>query len=151
MYFIYVVSDYFYGDNGIISAEEIVEILIERKTWLFSPFTPNLSKIGEEDKVVIYLAGKGRKVFVASFEIDGKVTLNSLHAQNEKERVLFEMFSLSAAIKNAEKWEYHVPIKSLISTLDFITLKSNFGVFLRKSTKVIQKADFERIMSSRLI
>lgn len=135
-----------YG-NICLSAEKVVEILLERKIWVFSNGTHNINKIKPGHKVVLYLAGKGRRFYTTSFEIADNINSHNIQSDNEKEKKLFSIFSLGTNIINIKHLRHPIAITDLKDRLSFITDKKNYGLFLRQSIKIIPEHDFNLIVT----
>ena len=147
LYYIFVVNDIVISDDMTYSAEEVVKKLLDNKVWLFTPYTPNLKKFKKGDKALVYLAGKNRRFFAASFELGNIHSEVNITPNGEFEEFLFGMYNLSCNLYNIEVWQPNVPIVPLKDKLEFIIDKKNWGLFFRQSTKVISKRDYDLIVS----
>ena len=148
MHYIFVINDIDFGDL-IITAQEIADKLLNKNQWLFTQFTPHIKRIKAGDKIVLYFAGKNRRYFTASFEIAGSIVEHQMHASDNKEEILFQIYNLATPVRNIETWEPPLPISELKDRLSFITDKKNWGLFFRQSTKLISKEDFDLITSAK--
>lgn len=144
MEFIFVVNDLDLGSEKF-SGEEIVNELLNREIWVYSSHTPNLKKITKGSKVIIYLAGKGNRAFIGSFEISGDIIEHKIEDRNN---ALLKIFKLSTPITNINWFKKRVPITDIKNSLDFIGDKKNYGLYFRQSTKVINSKDYNIIISS---
>lgn len=99
MNLIYVVNDISL-ETKIIGAETISTTLLNIGYWIYGPSAPNLRKVRSGDKAIIYLAGKDRRFFIASFQIASEVSENNnLFRGGDEERYLNLLFPLATAIK----------------------------------------------------
>lgn len=134
-------------DTKSIKAEEITETLLKKKMWLFNSYSPNIKYIIPGDKVILYLAGAGRKYFYASFIIDSPIEDNQLTAQGETEKELLTNFTLHCKIRDIQIFAKPVPIFDVKEMLKFITNKKYYGLFFRQSIRTIDSFDFEYIIN----
>lgn len=148
MNFIFIVNDLGFGEI-LLSAENIADSLLDAQHWLYSPTTPNVRKIDIGDRVILYLAGRNRRYFCASFEIAGPITQTLPKIAGPVGDFLTQVFSLSSLITNIERWTTPVPAKPIKEDLEFITDKKNWGLHFRQSTKIISDADYDRIQQER--
>lgn len=145
MYYIFFINNISVRES-IYSAEEIKNYLLRHSFWAFSINAPNLKKLAEGDKVVVYLAGKGNRFFAADF------TISSEPYRVEKDALDPEwlpMFPFRVEIKNIKQWKEMLPISDAIDKLDFIQDKKNYGLHFRQSTKIIGEKDYQTIVQSK--
>lgn len=150
MYFIYIINDIEIGKKRI-TAERIMDILLKNNHWVYGSFTPNLRNISQGDKILIYLAGKGRRRFVVKFEISGGLEKYTYNGIDEEETFLYSMFNLETPIESIEYFEDPVEITQIKDELEFITDKRNYGLFLRQSVKVIEEVDYLTIIKKSMV
>lgn len=131
-----------------LEVEEIVNILLEKKYWLFSKQTPKIKEIKVGDRVVVYIAGKGKRYFTASFTVSSKLKENKFNVNNEREQTLFSLFDYAIRIDSISLWRDRVYMKTIKDSLSFITDKKNYGLFLRQSVRVIPEKDFKLIFEA---
>ena len=148
MNFMLVVNDLDFG-KAWVSAEDIANTLLDAGVWLYSPTTPNVRTISAGDTVLLYMAGKGRRYFCASFEIAGEVTAAMPDLTGHVGELLTNVFSLSSPITGIERWATRVHAKPIRHDLEFITDKKNWGLHFRQSTKVMSDHDYNRIQQER--
>lgn len=146
MNFIFIINDLVIGFN-LINAEEISEKLLDRNIWLISLSTPHFTKFSPEDKVLIYLAGKGRRYFAANFTIKSDVYKHDLIPTTDDEKILFKTFDYAVNIDNIRRFEQPVPILDIKEDLAFIKDKKNYGLFFRQATKLINDEDYSKILN----
>jgi len=117
--------------------------LDEKKYPLYTK-TPHLHRIQSNDEVVFYLAGKKDKAqnFLAEAIISSVETSSELLIDPDKERYVVEKYLILDKIKI---FKAPVHIKSIITKLDFIINKSNYGVYLMGGVKKISEKDFNLI------
>lgn len=155
MYMIFILNDISTRESTI-SGRILADILLSNKIWIFNKNTPNLRKMNQGDKVLVYIAGKGNRYFFASFELGDNqanksiISIDKLKSADNIEKPLlthiFKMFDLQWPIKNIQIWDKPVDISSIKDDLEFIIDKKNWGLFFRQSTKVILEDDFNRIL-----
>ncbi|MFZ5596752.1 MAG: hypothetical protein ACOY31_07035 [Bacillota bacterium] len=145
MPFIFIVNDISLGKN-IISAPQVVNSLLDRSIWLFNPIAPKLKEIKENEKILVYIAGKGRRYFYADFEIAGQVQeLTSI--ENLQIEKLTGLFSLFCSIRDIKRWQKPLRIEDIKEELEFIVDQKNWGLFFRQSIKKISINDFNFIIN----
>lgn len=144
--YIFVVND-IPLENETLKAETIVDILLKQKIWLLNRNTPNLRWMKSGDKVILYLAGKGRRYFYCTFELGESIVQHNKSSKEAAESYLYEFFELEIPIKNIEYFNPKVYISEIKETLDFIVDKKNYGLYFRQSTKIIDGNDFEKIIN----
>lgn len=71
MYYIFFINNIELGEFTY-SAEEIKNFLLGQNFWAFSINAPNIKYFDEGHQALVYLAGKGNRVFAADFIISGK-------------------------------------------------------------------------------
>lgn len=126
-------------------AYDIVKLLLDNKVWAFSSRGPLVKRISPGDRVVVYLAGKDNRCFVADFSIASEIS----HANEEAIRSmgdLSRMFPLTCRVSDATIWANKKPIKDILVQLDFIQDKKNYGLYFRQGAKWLNKEDYERIV-----
>jgi len=145
MYYIFFINNIELGEQVWI-AKDIMNFLLEKKLWAFSTNAPNLKYLSEGDRVVIYLAGKGNRFFNADFTIANKP--NEVKPEpNEPDWLT--MFPIRIDINNIRLWAEQLPISDVISQLEFIKDKKNYGLYFRQSTRVIEESDFSIIVGEK--
>jgi len=144
MNYIFFINNIKLGER-VWNAKEIMNFLLENNLWAFSFKTPNLKYFDEGDRVVIYLAGKGNRVFAADFTIASK-PYEEKPKLNEPDWLT--MFPIRIDIKSIKLWGEQLPIGDVLAQLDFIHDKKNYGVYFRQSTKFIEEKDFFLILGA---
>lgn len=147
MYYIFIVNNLEVANNyyKTISAEEIINILLENSNWLYNKSTPNLKHIKTGDKVILYLAGEKRRKFIGSFEIAGDVDAINFNGKTEDESDLFSSFTFYTPIQNIQFFDEPIFIKDIKDELDFIKRKNYYGMYLRHSIKAVSQSDYYKI------
>ncbi|TMV47042.1 EVE domain-containing protein [Paenibacillus mesophilus] len=148
MHFIFVVNDMDLGSLKL-NGEDIIKELLSKKIWVYSKNAPNIMKINKGSKVILYLAGKGRRSFVCSFELSDDIKENDTLEPilDESYSKLFTLFKLSSPLTNIKIFNNKVNISDIKESLDFIVDKKNYGLYFRQSTKVISEKDYDTILS----
>lgn len=129
--YIFTVNDVAYDSNLVIDAKTIFEKLIYAKIWLFRQRAPYVGKLDKNDRVLIYLCGKGRRYFIAEIEV-----MNKVKPLDHKFRLLAKDLGLGwmtmyCNIELIAKFDKTIPINPLIDNLSFIVNKNNYGLNLR--------------------
>ncbi len=143
MYFIFIVNDFPIGDK-LYKGKEIVDILIKNKHWVFNQASPNLSKISPGEEAVVYIAGKGNRLFYANLRITGD--LKEINPNKLADEPFYNMFLTECPISTKNIWNSPLSITEVKDKLNFITDKKNYGLFLRQSNRIIEKSDYEYIV-----
>lgn len=146
MNFMFVVNDIDFGIT-LVTAETIVSSLFDRRRWVFAASSANLWRINKGDQVVIYMAGRGRRYFIASFEVAKAPSKEIIQPNDEQERALFKSMPISVEIAGIRRFKKPVDILEVKERLSFITDKKNYGLFFRQATKVLSDHDFDLITS----
>lgn len=142
MYYIFFINNVEFGEK-IWSATDIMSYLLNNHIWAFSFSAPNLKRMDEGDKVVVYLAGRDNRFFTADFTIASKpYEANSLPDDPE----WLSMFPIRINIQDIKLWTKKLPIGDVIGQLDFIKDKKNYGLYFRQSTRIIDDEDFAKIV-----
>ncbi|WP_432693988.1 EVE domain-containing protein [Priestia aryabhattai] len=147
MPFLHIINNFEIGYDKV-EAEEIMDILFKKKVWLYNANTPNFSKINVDDKVIVYIAGAGRRYFTATFTIKSKMMKHEFQPENQTETVLLNMFKYYCEITDIVIFKEPVNILKLKEELEFIKDKKNYGLFFRQSVKSINQRDYEKILQS---
>jgi predicted RNA-binding protein len=145
MYYIFIINNIELGES-VWMAEKIMEFLLENNKWAFSSSAPHLKHLHKDDRVVVYLAGKGNRFFAADFTIASKPYEAKL---DPNEQDWLAIFPIRIEIKNIKLWAERLPIGDVIAQLDFINDKKNYGLYFRQSTKSIDEKDFSLIVGDK--
>jgi predicted RNA-binding protein len=148
MYYIFVVND-LKNDLKLMSSEEIVDKLLNKKCWLFNdkhPITSRVKKLKQNDKVLLYMAGIHKKSFVASFTLDGESrNIEEVIGLDDK---FYGFFRFVIPIKDIKTFVPPISINAIINDLDFINNKEYWGLFFRQSMKAFSENDYLTIINS---
>lgn len=145
MYYIFFINNIELGEK-VWTAEEIMKFLLENNLWAFSANAPNLKYLAEGEKVVIYLAGRGNRLFAADFTIASKP--HEVKPEPSDPDWL-EMFPVRVDITDVKLWAQKIPIGDIIAQIDFIKDKKNYGLYFRQSTRVVEEKDFLVILGDK--
>ena len=146
MHYLFIVNNYLLGDKEY-EGKEITDNLLIKEHWVFSQAAPNIKKLGPQDEVIVYVAGRTNRYFYAYFKILDEIKDAILTPSNKFEKYLYSYFPLSCPIKVINVWANPLNIIDVKDDLVFITDKKNYGLFLRQSTKVIGESDFKLIVN----
>ena len=132
------------SDSSTKNAYSILMKRLDEKKYPLYTRTPHLHRIQDNDAVVFYLAGKKDKAqnFLAESVISSVETSNELLIDPDKERYVVEKYLILDKIKI---FKAPIHIKSIITKLDFIVNKSNYGVYLMGGVKKISENDYKLI------
>ena len=128
MYYMFIVNDFDLGDK-YLRAEDIIDSLLTKKIWVFTPYAPFIKYLGKGDKIILYLAGNKRKFFYGSFEIAGSIEECKFKPENPKESLI--------------KWPKKVSMYEVLDKLRFIEDRKNWGLHIRQSARAICREDFD--------
>jgi len=145
MYYIFFINDIAFGEKTW-KADEIMNFLLENNSWAFSFNAPNLRYLNEGDRVIIYLAGPGKRFFAADFTIASK-PFEGKPEPNGPDWLV--MFPIRISAKNIKIWTEQLPIGNVKEQLDFIKDKKNYGLYFRQSIKIIEEKDFSFILGDK--
>lgn len=114
-----------------VSASAIAEALLERGFWAISAAAPHQSRMRKHDTMLFYLAGAGRRHFVAVATIVDSPR-GPLAAETAVLRGLGVSFFPRVIPLDSVRWlDPPVPIVGLLGQLEFIKDKQNYGLHLR--------------------
>jgi predicted RNA-binding protein len=132
------------SDSSTKNAYSILMKRLDEKKYPLYTRTPHLNRIQSNDVAVFYLAGKKDKAqnFLGEAIISSIETSSELLIDPDKERYVVEKYLILDKIKI---FKTPVHIKSIITKLDFIINKSNYGVYLMGGVKKISEKDFNLI------
>ena len=105
---------------------------IKNKQWPIYHRTRNRKKISIDDQVLFYKAGNDGQRFLGNAKIKTNLKKNT-------------MWDYSLELDEISIWKKSVLIKPLISDLDFITNKNNWGVYFQGGVISISSKDFNTI------
>jgi len=134
------------SDSSTKNAYSILMKRLDEKKYPLYTRTPHLNRIQSNDVAVFYLAGKKDKAqnFLGEAIISSIETSSELLIDPDKERYVVEKYLILDKIKI---FKTPVHIKSIITKLDFIINKSNYGVYLMGGVKKISENDYKLITS----
>lgn len=147
MYWIFIVNDLLLGDITL-SADDITTYLLKSSNWQYSKFAPNINKLKKGDTVLVYLAGKGRRYFVASFTLNGCISIlpNTEDVISDWELEFNRLYQLTSPIDNIQVYNNPIDLNEKLRTrLDFIVDKKNWGLYFRLGIRALPEKDFETI------
>ncbi|QSO54179.1 EVE domain-containing protein [Alicyclobacillus curvatus] len=150
--FIFVANDVPKSETVTVSAETIATELLQRELWAFTEQAPLKKKLKVGDHVLIYLAGKNRRHFVASVVIQSELT--RFDKDTSEARLMAELgisFMRSGIhLKDVTWFPQPVQIQPLLSDLAFVKDKKNYGLHLRLPIVRVPKGDFGTILQETL-
>jgi len=106
-----------------------------KNQWPIYSHTHHKKCLAKGDKVIFYLAGEHGKKFIGKAEID-----SPLQKRND-------CFDYHILLKNIEYWKKPVMIKTLLESLEFIKIKSKWGLYLQSGVCPITEKDYSLIIS----
>ena len=127
-------------------AEEIARVLLEAGFWAFSPRAPMRGRLTAGDRALIYLAGPGRRHFVARAVIGGGVRPLSDTERAVLASLGIGFLSEGVRLRDVRKLEPPVPIGPLVPCLRFITNRKYYGHNLRLPIVAIPDEDYDLIL-----
>lgn len=146
-YYIFVANDLQGTTSEAVSASTIFEELSTRGFWAFTAAAPLRAKLCSGDQVLLYLAGLGRRHFVAAVTLGSvAMPLEPVHSRVFEELGI-PFFEYSVSMKSVRRLAEPIAIKPLVHQLSFITDKVNYGLHLRLPIVRISKEDYELITS----
>ena len=144
-HYIFVANDISMLEDRKTSAIDIKDTLLKHGFWSFSETAPLRAKLQEGDRVLFYLAGPGRREFVAVATIAN--TAEELERGSKEKKVLSELgigfLKYKVQLKDVVNFPNGIKITHLIDKLNFIVDKKNYGLHLRLPIVRINSTDFE--------
>lgn len=148
-HFIFVTNDISMLEDKKVSAIDIKNTLLAHCFWSFSETAPLRGKLKEGDRVLIYLAGKGRREFVAVATVANEA--KELMKGSKEKEILSGLgigyLKYMVQLKDIVSLSVSIKIAPLIDKLNFITEKKNYGLHLRLPIVRINSSDFELILN----
>ena len=146
MNLVFVVTDFNYG-SSFVKADEIARALFEEKIWLFSERTPYRMEMSKGDRVIVYIGGTRRGVFVADFVL--KSTLKEMLEPQKRvaQGLGIRRFKYFAELDKVNVWQGEVQIRNLIPKLSFIKNKQYWGQYFRRGIIKLSDQDMTTISS----
>lgn len=148
-FFLFTANDMPIDSSLVISVELILHKLITNKIWLFSAHTPSKNRLKPGDKVLFYICGPNRRYFGGSATINSYITevkIDSDIAEIRNELGL-KWFDSFIYLTDISLFKNPVHIKELITSLEFIKNKRNYGLNLRLPIISIPEQDYRLITS----
>ena len=139
MFWIFIVNDLQLG-NITLSAEKVADYLLKSRNWCYSKFAPNVRNLNKGDTVLVYLAGKGRRCFFASFKIDGDISalIKKQNRETDWETEFERLFKLTSPINDIQIYDNPVLLnEELREKVDFIVDKKNCGLYFCEPQSII--------------
>ncbi len=138
-YAIFITSDF----KGV-KALEILNQRINEKKWLIFPKTPGQEHLTKGTKIIFYIAGKYE--FSRNFYAVGEIEeieksddfYDPQYNQYVKQFITFKIIKL---------FSKPIDIRTIKEQLSFIRKPTHYGLDLIGGVKIIQKKDFEFIVS----
>lgn len=146
-YWIFVANDLPLSPVKTVAAEKIADVLLARGYWAFTEAAPLRTRLRPGDRVLIYLAGPGRRHFVARARIASSTQPVDAAKTRDLESLGLSIFPYAVLLGEIERFRVPVSIKPLIPRLNFISEKRNYGLHLRLPIIRIPQADFDLICS----
>lgn len=150
-YFIFVANDISISSDGKISAVDIKEKLLENHFWAFTETAPLRTKLNKGDEILLYLAGPGRREFVATATVAS--LLEEIDKKSKEREILVELglgfLKYLVKLDSICIFEKGIKIVPLRPQLDFIVDKKNYGLHLRLPIVRLQLADFQLILKHK--
>jgi hypothetical protein len=127
------------------SAFDILKKRLNNKRYPLYKKTPFLDKIKKNDNVLFYVAGKNHKAqnFIGTAIIEDLEISEQVLTDAEKNKAIAKLLVLN----NIKVFENSVPIRPIISQLEFIINKYNFGLSLIGGVSKITENDFNLIIN----
>ena len=139
----------FTANNRPVRAVDSYHLRMENKLWGISSQTNNLRNLNAGDKVVFYLTSPAM-AFAGTAIISSTVLNEEEHERLIREEVfLNEEFGVRLA--DIDEWEEHIPAKTLLAHLRFITNKEKWGTHLQGGITRISEKDYEVITRKEII
>lgn len=149
-HFIFIANDISIIADKKISAIDIKDKLLKHGFWSFSETAPLRAKLREGDRVLVYLAGPGRREFVAVATI--ATNAEELVSGSEEKKILSGLgigfLKYKVQLKDVLNFPSAIKIAQLIDKLNFIVDKKNYGLHLRLPIVRINSTDFELILTN---
>lgn len=131
----------------VLQPNMIIQALKKNGVWAFSEGAANLRRLEKGDEAIIYITGKGYRYFAGHIELQSNpLRIDNLH-NISNDSFLFDYYPMLLEAK-ITIWDKPVYIKDVIQYLSFIVDKTNYGLYLRQSTKLIPEEDFHRILQA---
>lgn len=138
-------------DDGLFSADEILEQRLSDRFWGLGEKTPNRRNVKKGDKVVFYV-GIPSTIFAASATLASESF--SLSEEQKREfghgKTLYQT-DYGVMLENIEQWETPRAVKDLLPVLKYIENKNNWGAYFQGGVRQLTEGDFQAIVENRLM
>jgi hypothetical protein len=127
--------------------KKILEQRLEDEFWGLGAQTPNRCRLKQGDHVVFYVGGKPNMVFAATATLTGESFLLSKKEQEKyghNSPCYHSEYGL--LLENTQWLDNPREVRPLISQLNFIQDKNNWGLSFRRSIVKLDEDDFQRIV-----
>lgn len=145
-YYIFIANDVIYDLNKRVTATEIARTLLFSGFWAFTSTAPLRGKLQPGDKVLIYLAGPGRRYFIAQATIATTPMIVDESVKKILQNLGLGFMSHSVQLTDIAMFGQVVHIVPLLPKLGFIKNKKNYGLHLRLSIVRISGEDYNLIV-----
>ena len=145
-YLAFIANDVPLSPSETMSAATIGERLIAAGFWAFTESSKVWRRICVGDNILIYLAGPRNRRFIASAIADSvaqEVTKDEAAVLKDLGLVFL---SRAVRLRNIRQFQSPVAIRPLVSHLDFITEKKNYGLHLRLPVVRMSEKDFNTVL-----
>ncbi len=143
--YLIVVNDMPSG-QGKVRGDKIVNFLMHRGIWVFPEYAHHLRKLQPGDQLIIYLAGRQAREFVANAKVASTPTLMPEALKHEVAQLGLRWFNWYVNIIGARYLNPPRPISRLIHRLYFVTDKKNYGLSLRQGIRRLDERDVKIIL-----
>lgn len=134
--------------SQVAYARDIAKRLLENHVWLFSDRAPHVQRMTAGDKVLVYLAGPGERVFIATAVLAEPMREASEREKHYLKDLGLTWFTRAVTIKDVRWFDNAVEIAPLVPDLAFIGNKKYYGHYLRQAVAKIPGEDYERVVAA---
>lgn len=149
-HFIFVTNDVSLLEDKKVTAVDIKDILLSYGFWAFTERAPLQTRLCVGDEILIYLAGLGRREFVAIATIAS--TVEPLLPESKESHILLNLgmkfLRNKIGLKDIYPLAHTVKIAPLVKELQFIVNKKYYGLHLRHPIVRIFEDDYRLILSN---
>ena len=111
-----------------------LENRITKKSWPIYHHTPHRKNLRFSDRIIFYLAGHGGKKFVGNASISSELMSSG-------------GLDYSIGISDIKIWKKPIPVEDLISNLEFVVNKNNWGASFQSGVRRLNDNDYNTILS----
>ena len=144
--YLFIVNDLMIGGSRY-SGDYIAETLLQNGIWMCNEVTPNVRKFEEGDKGIVYVAGKGNRIFYGNFTIASRPEKANSTCFPKDIQALSLYFPMIMKLDCINIWPNKVPINEIKDLLTFIN-KRNYGLYFRQANRKLSDYDLEIILRS---